>query len=70
MEDLKSEDEMDTYEYMIGSGDVGDMLQGLDDRGCDDDIDNIIMSVVRKRPVVHHPIAKVRVCSSHLNAGT
>ncbi|KAG1751882.1 hypothetical protein EDB19DRAFT_1903846 [Suillus lakei] len=31
MEDLKSEDEMDTYKYMTGSGDVGNMLQGLDD---------------------------------------
>lgn len=69
MEDIKSEDEMDTYEYMTGSGDVGDVLQGLDDRGHDDDIDNIIMAVVRKRPVVHQPITKVRVYSSHLNAG-
>lgn len=69
IEDLKSEDEMDTYEHMTGSGDVGDALQGIDDRGRDDDIDNIIMAVVRKRPVVYHPTTKVHVYSSHLNAG-
>ncbi|KAG0692242.1 hypothetical protein DFH29DRAFT_882767 [Suillus ampliporus] len=66
MEDLKSEDEMDTYEYMTGSGDVGDMLQGLDDQGRDHDIDNIIMAVACKRPVADQPITKVVMLLLHL----
>ncbi|KAG1727571.1 uncharacterized protein EDB91DRAFT_1086372 [Suillus paluster] len=52
MEDLKSEDEMDTYEYMTGSGDVGDMLQGIDDQGHNHDIYDIIMAVACKQPAV------------------